>query len=573
MPRVSRSSSPRTAELALLTCLALCSTGVAAQTPPSPADAAPAAIAASTVEGAAQEIPSGAVLEQQGARVGNILIDPENIFDTSDPREDYRLYRLANLLHIKTHPEVIRQQLLFKSGEPYSQRLVEESERILRGARYLYDARIKPVAYHDGVVDLMVTTRDVWTLNPGISFGRHGGKNTTGIELEELNILGTGTSLSLAQKSGLDRDTTAIEFKDPHVLGSWVTLAAMYSDNSDGRASALTLDRPFYALDTRWAAGVNLLDQEQVDSLYDLGHVVDQFREQRQFAEAYWGRSSGLRNGWTRRWLVGATYDEKDFSLAPDWRDALLPQDRKFVYPWIGFELIQDDYTKYRNHDQIGRTEDFHLGTRLSARLGWASSSFGSNRDALIFSATAGYGMGTSEKSTLLFKAGVDGRYQDGGLRDAVLKAAARYYNKQSEQMLFFADLSTTAGHRLDLDDQILLGGDNGLRGYPLRYQNGDASALLTLEQRYFTHWYPFRLFRVGAAAFFDIGRTWGNSDVSTPSPTPSQGWLKDIGLGLRLGNSRSGLGNVVHVDLAFPLDGDPSIKNVQLTVETKQKF
>ncbi|HKQ81933.1 MAG TPA: hypothetical protein VJS42_07035, partial [Steroidobacteraceae bacterium] len=93
--------------------------------------------------------------------------------------------------------------------------------------------------------------------------------------------------------------------------------------------------------------------------------------------------------------------------------------------------------------------------------------------------------------------------------------------------------------------------------------------ALFTIEQRYFTDWYPWRLFRIGGAAFFDMGRTWGRS----PLGTPSQGLLKDVGVGLRIGNSRSGLGNVIHVDLAVPLDGDSSIDKVQLLVETLEKF
>jgi len=92
---------------------------------------------------------------------------------------------------------------------------------------------------------------------------------------------------------------------------------------------------------------------------------------------------------------------------------------------------------------------------------------------------------------------------------------------------------------------------------------------LLTVEQRFFSDWYPFRLFRIGAAAFVDIGRTWGEA----PLNTPSLGVLKDVGVGLRIGNSRSGLGNIIHVDVAFPLDGDPSIKSVQFLVETKQRF
>ncbi len=163
----------------------------------------------------------------------------------------------------------------------------------------------------------------------------------------------------------------------------------------------------------------------------------------------------------------------------------------------------------------------------------------------------------------------LSGRLEDGSVRNAVLTGAIRFYLEQSRQWLFFTTLEGAVGRNLDLDNQILLGGDNGLRGYPLRYQGGDRRVLLTVEQRFFSDWYPFRLFRVGAAAFVDVGRTWGDA----PLGTPSQGFLKDVGVGLRIGNSRSGLGNVIHVDVAFPLDGDPSIKKVQFLVETKQRF
>ncbi len=65
------------------------------------------------------------------------------------------------------------------------------------------------------------------------------------------------------------------------------------------------------------------------------------------------------------------------------------------------------------------------------------------------------------------------------------------------------------------------------------------------------------------------MGRTWG----SAPLAQPSLGLLKDVGFGLRLGNARSGLGNVIHIDLAFPLDGDSSIQHVQFLVQTEVRF
>ena len=197
-----------------------------------------------------RNFPSDAELEGAGATFGEIRIVNQNIFDLEDPKEDTALFRLANRLHITTREEVIRRQLLFGSGDRYSKRLMEESERLLRSARYLYDASIRPVAYHDGKVDVEVITRDVWTLNPGISFGRHGGKNTAGIEIEELNLLGRGQSISASHKSGIDRDENLVEFKDANLAGSRINLQASYANNSDGSRHELLVDRPFYSLDT-----------------------------------------------------------------------------------------------------------------------------------------------------------------------------------------------------------------------------------------------------------------------------------------------------------------------------------
>jgi hypothetical protein len=50
-------------------------------------------------------------------------------------------------------------------------------------------------------------------------------------------------------------------------------------------------------------------------------------------------------------------------------------------------------------------------------------------------------------------------------------------------------------------------------------------------------------------------------------------GWLADAGVGLRIGNARSGLGNVLHVDLAVPLVRQPGIDPVQILVETRHSF
>ena len=524
-------------------------------------------------------VPPDAELEASGAVIGKILIDNENIFNLDDPKDNKELFRLADHLHYKTRASVIRHQLLFRAGDHYSRRVLDESERILRQEGYFYDAWIRPVSYHDGKVDVVVTTKDVWTLNPGFNFGRSGGTNSTGVKLEDSNMLGSGADVTISHSTNVDRSATQLSVADQHTFGTWTSVAANFADLSDGYQREFTVQRPFYALDTPWAAGVYTIHDLQTDSLWDRGQVIDQFQDMHQGAQIYGGLSAGLQNGWVRRWSTGITYDEHHFVPSATFLDTnpiaqdahflyLIPQDRRFLYPWVQFDVIQDDFLKLFNHDQIGRTEDFYVGTAANVRAGIAGSSFGSTSSALILqsSATRGFRHGGS---TLLLFGDFSGRVTEGRLYNGIADASIRYYVEQSKNWLFFTTFLGTKGWRLDLDNQILLGGDNGLRGYPLRYQNGTGRAIWSVEQRYFTDWYPFRLFRVGGAVFFDAGRTWGNAPLSQPR----LGMLKDAGFGLRLGNARSGLGNVVHIDLAFPLQASDGISHVQFLVQTEAHF
>ncbi len=516
-------------------------------------------------------VPSDAELEAAHAVIGLILIDNENIFDVNDPGDDRKLFRLANRLHRKTRPSVIRKQLLFRSGKPYDRRQLDESERILRADGYFYDAWIRPISYHNGVVDVRVTTRDVWTLNPGFNLSRSGGSTSTGVQIQDISFLGSGVNVRVSHSHTIDRTSNSLSVYDQHAFGGFTAAGINLANNSDGYQRELTVQQPFYSLNTNYAAGIYTIHDKQTDSLWDQGQIIDQFVDVHQGAQVYGGWSQGLQNGWVRRWSTGLTYDQHSFSPVSTWTGPTeVPEDRRFLYPWVQFDLVQDDYLRLWNHDQIARTEDFYLGTSVSTRVGFADSGAGSSQTALLFTSNASTGFRSRNgASTLLFFWDFSGRVTNWDLNNGLMDANVRYYVEQSKNWLFFSTLSATKGWNLDLDNQILLGGDNGLRGYPLRYQDGTGRALFTVEQRYFTDWYIFRLFRVGAAIFADTGHVWGNA----PLAPPNLGQLSDAGFGLRFGNSRSGLGNVTHVDLAFPFNGGNNIKRVQLLIQTEQSF
>src|SRR4029079_8760985 len=96
----------------------------------------------------------------------------------------------------------------------------------------VYHVSIQPEAYHDGVVDIAVTTRDTWTLEPGIAFSRAGGSNSTGVSLEESNLFGTGIAVGMAYSSTVDRAGTDFSFGYNHLFDGWTQIA--YSIGSPG---------------------------------------------------------------------------------------------------------------------------------------------------------------------------------------------------------------------------------------------------------------------------------------------------------------------------------------------------
>lgn len=540
---------------------------------------------------AAARLPDDAQLLRRRAVIGRIDIEVDDVFETEHSLA--APYRLANALHISTKRQTIADQLLFHSGEPYSRHALDETARLLRDQRYLNEATIEPVRYHeDNTVDVVVKVHDVWTLSPGFSFGRKGGENSTNLQFEDTNFLGFGKQISVDRSSDVDRSSWRLAYKDPNLFGTWWRLSAAHADMSDGSEDALAISRPFYSLDSRWSFNVEGSDTSATQSRYALGHIVDQFGMQQQLFEIGGGISRGLVDGWTTRYLGGVRYEKRAFSALPNPirreilpnainpdainpdATTLIPQDRVLAYPWLGIEVIEDEYRTTRNLDQIGRTEDLYLGRSARLEAGYAASAFGSTRDALVFDGSLQAGMGFTGDQYLINTVGFTGRVEDGALRNTVLDLGSRYYMRQSLRSVLFASATLSFTSGLDPEEQLLLGGDNGLRGYPLRYQAGTSHALFTLEERFYTNWQPLKLFNVGAAVFFDAGRSWGTDPyLDETGAAGSLGWLKDVGVGLRLGSARSGLGNVLHIDLACPLDGGNDIDSVQLLIETRRSF
>ena len=167
----------------------------------------------------------------------------------------------------------------------------------------------------------------------------------------------------------------SVSLASTHVGGTWLRTELLYSDNSDGWKRSALLERPFYSLDTRWASGASFVDDLRVDTLYGRVGVASEFQTHAKKVNAWGGWSEGLKGRWVKRFTIGFTQDESRFAPAPgNVPTDPVPPDRILVYPWVGFELVEDVFEKAKNRDQIERTEDFFLGDRYRASLGYSST-------------------------------------------------------------------------------------------------------------------------------------------------------------------------------------------------------
>ena len=246
-------------------------------------------------------------------RVAAIDIVRQDIFNTDDPAESKALFKLANLWHVNTREDVIRTLLLFDQGDSVTRERIDESERLLRRNRFLYDGRVIANRQCDGDIDLAVVTRDVWSLLLTAGVTRTGGKQEFEIGASEINLLGTGADVDFEVFENLDRDGLSLGFADTNLRNSRVGGRFRYEDTDDGQSLLARVGQPFYAYDARRAWEVQAQKSTRNRRLYRRGQEVATFAVDTKLAQASVGWSKGLVGGYANRFTVGFTVDEQRF--------------------------------------------------------------------------------------------------------------------------------------------------------------------------------------------------------------------------------------------------------------------
>lgn len=508
--------------------------------------------------------------EFAGLKVSNIQYLVLPIFNEDDPDENNWLFRAANRLHQNTLPSTIERQMIIREEDILRPDIVRENERILRANdSYLSDAMILPRRVCGDEIELLAVVRDVWTLIPTGSASRSGGESSTSGGLTEKNLLGTGRTLSVGYFSDSDRSGRTFSYEHDQLMDSRADLDLELEDNSDGYVRHLGLVRPFYKLDSTWSAGALIDQQRRLEIIEVDEQVLNEYEHERTIGEIFYGWSAGRRNGKANRWRLGLTSSENQYH-AVEGTTSPPPEDERILYPWLGWEFIEDRYWTTSNISRSHRQEDILLGAYFDLRAGHTRKAWDSTLNAHIYSFQHSYTASFGDHHLLRFSASANGQHNtDTDLPESTFyQTGLRYFQFPDRNNRWFANLTYAVGRNIEKNEQLTSGGDN-LRGYPNDFQRGNRQWMFTLERRHYTNIHLFNLAYLGGAAYIDAGRTWdteATDDINTPA-------LANIGLGLRVSPSKFGVDQVLHLDIAAPLLERDNIRDYQVIVTGKADF
>ncbi|MBI4349532.1 MAG: hypothetical protein HY553_22040 [Elusimicrobia bacterium] len=514
--------------------------------------------------------PSTATYARTEGTIDRVYVFRTNVFDPNVRGEDWWPFRIANRIHVMTREHVVRRELLVGPDDRWDPIEALESERNLRSSGFIRKAEIRPMPKPGGKLDLGVETQDSWTLQPQVSVGTEGGDRYFLWGVEENNLLGLGKAVSLFHGQFGSQKRNEARYRDPRLAGSRHRLTGLYAQTDKGDEIGALIDRPFFSLRTPWAMSLLWTRIIQQDTLYADALETSKFLQHYASVQASVGARLDTDDDPVQRVGFGTHYERSRFERTVDTQPGTLPGDRTLSGPTLGYSLIQPRFVKETYIDKMQRVEDFNLGNELSIWGGPMLDSWGSDRDRWILRVQDQQGYHVGEGRFFLGQAGVAGRVAGGRLENSLAYGSLNAFWKMfwPFPQTWVVHAEANAGHRLDGEHQLVLGGNTGLRGYKNNSFTGLKSALVNVENRVFSTREYFHLVHVGAVAFFETGAIagdgWGFRDSRFKS---------DVGFGLRFAPSRSATGSVLRVDAAYALNDGPGASRWVVSIRGGQAF
>lgn len=329
-------------------------------------------------------------LNYEGKIIRNITIQglgfDKIVVDTVRNVESF-FSKTANKLHSNTRESVVLNNVFIRAGKPLNPYRVADNERTLRNLEFMQDARIyvKPVLSSSDSIDLVVVTRDVFSLGGSISARI---PSVYKINIKDINLDGRGQRIVVGQVFDRDRAPRygyEALYQWTNIKGSFLDATAAYTKlnhgisigNEDERSLYFKLSRDLYQPFARFAGSIELGDNIS-RNVY--GEPDSTFVQYHYSIQDYWmGYSFGYRNmpndlreNRNRKFIAIRSVEQR--FLSPIYTELIEPD--RFAYRnrlafLTELTFFRQDFYKTQYVTGFGRTEDIPYGYRISFTGGW----------------------------------------------------------------------------------------------------------------------------------------------------------------------------------------------------------
>ena len=476
-----------------------------------------------------------------GKRIGAVRIGSQNVFQAPTNR----LERFGNKVHLVTRETFIRRDLLFKPGDIFNAQLMLNNQNYLRQSRHLASADFIVTQTDDPeVVDVIVITRDQWTLSIDGDFNTNG---RTRLELYDQNILGTGNRFGISTSFDWRHGGyggNRVEYDIPNLLGTLyhVNLIGGKSFNRTDLGATLNKD---LILPTDYMIGGRFM--QQGGDVYSLPGDTTYYIKSR--TGSLWAGKSIYIPNIRSSWFLTGEYQVRKFLDRPDVSADLNPAFHNNQEILLSSGLYREKFFTTNRIYGYGFNEYIAAGYHAELVGGYQWGEYGGrgylgiNLDMGGF-VSWGYLRGSIKAGSYLNRS-------NHALSQTTIHFRLHYFSNLlmtgRSQLRQFVTLSVTRGfNRLRGSNELIsFTDDDGLRGLRA-YTSGEHRAIINTETVVFTpvHVYGFKLACYGFADFGLIGNhnNFFNNNFMTT-----------FGIGIRIKNERL-IFNTLQIQLGVAL-------------------
>jgi hypothetical protein len=471
-----------------------------------------------------------------GKKIRHIEIQRLNVFgaNINDPTasDPEKIENILNKTHFNTNENIIRKNLLMEEGDTISPLTLSDNERILRELPFIDDARIVVVPLSDEEADIVILTKDVYSLGGSYTYR---GLKRGNVSVFEKNLFGLGHEIGFDVPFDIKISSApgfGVHYTITNMWKSFTNLNLFFADGLGKTTYGFNLSRDLVSSATKYAGGISVMQMYTTEDL-DTLPVPAPLKYNLQ---DYWiSRSFLINREKVSRIILGVRYTNNNVFDKP----FILPDSyyniQKYRIYLASAAFSVQKYYKTNLIYSYGRAEDIPYGGLIRITAGSEYNEFNQFMDRKYIGAEVALGKSVKDFGYFYSSAGVASFLSGQQPRQGLFALKINYFSNLmaigKSMLRNFVYLDYTRGFDRNTDEYIGFRKGNGFSGFRNDSVNGTQRLSVSLESVLFS---PVNLigFRFAFFGFTDFSFLSGSNEIIGNGYT-----LTSIGLGIRLRN------------------------------------